>query len=547
MNQAAEFGVSGTRGPHVPASETRFPKAGARTIPEGANLPEEDRRLLADVEHALADRPNFSMSLRISLSMLLCFLLVVAVVVASMFLVSRVGTLQEFLDKASSYALAVENARRYEKNYLLYGTGLDEALTQVQTAHNQLRGMRDSMVGLTGPQVFERMEDNLEQYGRLLEHLAELIPHEANTGLRGGPELARQPNANAQYERAEVERDLRRHGAQLIADATDLLDRERLRLRTAIRTSWTVAASSLLFIMVAMAVATYLLSRQVADPLRRFVGYTERIAGGDFSPILPARRYRDEFSRLAVAINRMLFQLKDHEAQLARTSRMAAVGTLTAGIAHELNNPLNNISLNAEALHDGLASYTDVQKMKMLEDIVGQVERASATVRNLLDFTRVEKHVLISLSLEDVVREAARLLANEAEINRVDLRIDMPENLPHVQGNPRDLQQVFLNLFLNAIQAMPRGGVLTVRGRIHDQAVDVDVIDTGVGIPEENIGAVFDPFFTTKEVGEGTGLGLAVSYGIIEKHNGSMTVHSKVGEGTTFTVRIPIPSPQREA
>jgi len=532
VNQATEFEGPGATGAHFPASETQPLTTGERTISEGTNLPEEDRRLLANVEHALADRPNISMSLRISLSMLLCFLLVVAVVVASMFLVSKVGTLQEFLDKVSSYALAVENARRYEKNYLLYGTGLDEALTQVQAAHSQLRGMKGSMVDLTGPQVFERMEDNLEQYGRLLERLAE---------------LARQPSADTQSERTEVERDLRRHGAQLIADATDLLDRERLRLRTAIRTSWTVAASSLLFIMLAMAIATYLLTRQVGDPLRRFVGYTERIAAGDFSPIRPARGYRDEFSRLAVAINRMLFQLKDREAQLARTSRMAAVGTLTAGIAHELNNPLNNISLNAEALHEGLATYSDAQKTKMLEDIVGQVERASATVRNLLDFTRVEKHVFVSLSLDEVVREARRLLANEAEINRVEFRIEMPDDLPRVQGNPRDLQQVFLNLFLNGIQAMPKGGVLTVRGRTNDLAVEVDVTDTGVGIPEENIGSVFDPFFTTKEVGEGTGLGLAVSYQIMEKHNGSITLHSKVGQGTTFTVRLPIPSSKREA
>ncbi len=519
-------------GASVDTSAAHRAKVESRPGP-AANISEEDRRLLADVEHALADRPNISMSLRISMSMLLCFVLVVVVVVASMFLVSRAGTLQEFLDKVSSYALEVENARRYEKNYLLYGTGLDEALTQVQAAHNQLRSMKSNMVDLTGPQVFDRMEGNLEQYGRLLERLAA---------------LARQPGLEAQSERIEVETDLRRHGAQLIADATDLLDRERLRLRTAIRTSWIVAASSLLFIMFEMALATYLLTRQVGDPLRRFVGYTERIAAGDFSPILPARRYRDEFSRLAVAINRMLFQLKDREAQLARTSRMAAVGTLTAGIAHELNNPLNNISLNAEALHEGLATYTDAQKQKMLDDIVSQVERASATVRNLLDFTRVEKPVLISLSLSDIVREARRLVTNEAEINRVEFRIEMPENLPRVLGNPRDLQQVFLNLFLNAIQAMPKGGLLAVRGtRIGDGAVEVDVVDTGIGIPEENLGSVFDPFFTTKETGAGTGLGLAVSYGIIEKHNGSIAVHSKVGEGTTFTVRIPVPPPGQEA
>ncbi len=516
------------------ASEPRNSNAMPLPAHGVASLADEDRRLLADAERALADRPNISMSLRIGMSMLLCFLLVAGVVVASMVLVSKVGTLQEFLDKASTYALEVENTRRYEKNYLLYGTGLDDALTQVQAAHNQLHSIKASMVDLTGPQVFERMEDNLEQYDRSLERLAE---------------LARQPSASSQDERAqaertEVEKELRRRGAQLIADATDLLERERLRLRTAIRTSWIVAASSLLFIMLAMALVTYTLTRQVSNPLRRFAGYTERIADGDFSPILPARRYRDEFSRLAVAINQMLFRLKDREAQLARTSRMAAVGTLTAGIAHELNNPLNNISLNAEALHEGLSNYTDDQKLKMLADVVSQVERASATVRNLLDFTRVEKPVVVSLSVENVVREARRLVANEAGINQVEFNLALPPDLPKVQGNPRDLQQVFLNLFLNAIQAMPNGGLLTVQGKTTGgRAIEVEVTDTGVGIPEENIGSVFDPFFTTKEVGAGTGLGLAVSYGIVEKHNGTITVRSKLGEGTTFVVRLPIFSP----
>jgi signal transduction histidine kinase len=124
----------------------------------------------------------------------------------------------------------------------------------------------------------------------------------------------------------------------------------------------------------------------------------------------------------------------------------------------------------------------------------------------------------------------------------------MPADLPCAHGNPRDLQQVFLNLFLNAIQAMPKGGLLMVQGKASDDgAIEVEVTDTGIGIPEENIGSIFDPFFTTKEVGAGSGLGLAVSYGIIQKHNGSISVRSKVGEGTTFTVRLPVPQPHSEA
>jgi two-component system NtrC family sensor kinase len=482
-----------------------------------------------EAERALADRPYISISLRIGLSMLLCFLLIASVVGVSLKLISTVSISQEFLEKVSMYALEVEHARRFEKNYLLYGTNLDDALTQIQAAHQLLRSMKESMIELVGLGAFEAIERSLEQYGSTIERLAA---------------LDRKGNKTRGEERSDVERELRRNGAQMLADANNMMDRERLRLHTAIRTSSWIAASSLLFIPVVMVFVTFILTRQIANPLRRFVEYTERIAGGDFSPIQPARRYRDEFSHLAIAINRMSSQLKDREAQLARTSRMAAVGTLTAGIAHELNNPLTNIGLNAEALHDGLTSYTEAQKLKMLNDIVTQVERASATVRNLLDFTRVEKPVFVSLSLADVVRGVRNLLSNEAELSNVLFDIDVPEGLPRVQGSPRDLQQVFLNLFLNAIQAMPDGGTLSVHATATDEGtIQIELADTGVGIPEEQLGSIYDPFFTTKEVGQGTGLGLFVTYGIVERHKGSIAVKSEVGAGTTFTVTLPI-SPQ---
>jgi two-component system NtrC family sensor kinase len=268
--------------------------------------------------------------------------------------------------------------------------------------------------------------------------------------------------------------------------------------------------------------------------------YTQRIAAGDFSPIVPARRFKDEFSELAVAVNRMLARLKAHEARLTRSSRMAAVGTLTAGIAHELNNPLNNIGLTVEALLDGFDDYEKADKLKMLEDVRTQLDRASATVRNLLDFTRVDSPVFVPVSLAEVAAESARLVSNEARISGVQIDLQLSPDLCPARGNPRDLQQVFLNLFLNAIQAMPNGGTLTVTGAVSDdEFLRIDVTDTGVGIPEENLSLIFDPFFTTKEVGKGTGLGLSVSYGIVQKHHGKLEVHSRVGVGTTFTLWIP--------
>ena len=150
-----------------------------RTGPALADSAADDRRTLAEVERALANRPTFNISLRISLLMLLCFLMVTGVVLTSMVLVSRVGILQEFLDKVSTYVLEVEHARRHEKNYLLYGTGLENALTQVQAAHKQLRGSSTAVIDLVGTRAFERMENNLESYGHMLERLAALAKRQS--------------------------------------------------------------------------------------------------------------------------------------------------------------------------------------------------------------------------------------------------------------------------------------------------------------------------------------------------------------------------------
>ena len=479
--------------------------------------------LVTEAQRALTERPRISIRLRIILSMVLCFILTAGIAASSLTLIFRVAESQRFLEGMSTYAFELEHARRFEKNFLLYGTNLEDAKTQAETADRLLWRTRAAIIARTSPGNFDRLERNLATYTQLLGRLAASAPGDQSKGTR---------------ERAEVERELRRYGGQILADGNELIEQEQLHMRTAIRASSVVAGGSLLFILLIFLGIGSLLTRQVANPLRRFVDYTQRIARGDFSPIQPARRYRDEFSDLALAINQMLAKLKEREAQLARTSRMAAVGTLTAGVAHELNNPLNNIGLNAEAMLDGFDDYTDEEKLKMLADIATQVKRASGTVRNLLDFTRVENPVLVSVSIPEVVAASRKLVDNEASLSNVEFDMTLPEELPKVQGNPRDLQQVFLNLFLNAIQAMPKGGTLFVRGNLEGgDRIQVEVTDTGCGIPPEHLGSIFDPFFTTRE--HGTGLGLYVSYGIIEKHHGRIDVRSQVGVGTTFTICLP--------
>jgi signal transduction histidine kinase len=176
----------------------------------------------------------------------------------------------------------------------------------------------------------------------------------------------------------------------------------------------------------------------------------------------------------------------------------------------------------------------------MLEQIYTQVERAGATVRDLLDFTRKGTPAFSTVSIEDIIGSTLNLISNELNLASIDLDIDIAKDLPDINANPRNLQQVFLNLFLNSIQAMPEGGNLAVRVAREDGQLTIEVSDDGVGIAPENVDKLFDPFFTTKEIGEGTGLGLSVCYGIIERHGGGIRIDSEPGAGTTVTVRLPV-------
>jgi signal transduction histidine kinase len=192
-----------------------------------------------------------------------------------------------------------------------------------------------------------------------------------------------------------------------------------------------------------------------------------------------------------------------------------------------------------ETLLDDFEDTDEDQKKKLLEDIFTQVQRASATVRNLLDFTRKDHPVFTPISIPELLRASVRLVSNELALAGVEVTVETPPDLPRVNGNPRNLEQVFLNLFLNAMEAMPDGGQLDITATQGDRFVRVAVRDTGSGIPAEHLDQIFEPFFTTKEAGEGTGLGLSVSYSIVEKHGGRLAVESQPGEGTTFTVSLP--------
>ncbi len=473
---------------------------------------------------ALTGRPRISIRVRIAAGFLVTFVFTCCITIAAMIFISNIATRQRLLERASNIEFEIQQARRFEKNWFLYGTNLYDALENVQNAENLLDNSRDEMLRIIGIDAYEMMKNNLVRYRETLEEL---------------DAMGKSADTSTFSRRLTLESDLRHFGAEIVTEASDVVNQERFRIRSWLRTSMVIAVAALIVILVFVAFIAAFITRQIIRPFGRFENYTRRIAAGDFSLITPIRKYRDEFTNLAIALNHMLLEIKKHEDQLIQSRKMAAIGNLTAGIAHELNNPLNNIGITAEALIDEFDDWNREEKLKMLNTIATQVERAGTTVANLLDFTRRDESSFEEISINAVLTRTMNLVGNEISLNNIRLDANMGNNLPRVMGNAHNLQQVFLNLFLNAIQAMPDGGILAVKSYIEEGKVKIDVKDTGVGIPAENLDKIFDPFFTTKEIGKGTGLGLSVSYGIIKKHHGHVDVTSEVGRGTAFSIALP--------
>jgi signal transduction histidine kinase len=229
-------------------------------------------------------------------------------------------------------------------------------------------------------------------------------------------------------------------------------------------------------------------------------------------------------------------QLLQIEEQLRRADRLSAMGELSAGMAHEIRNPLASIKGTAEILRDGIDSND--KKYEFAQILVREVDRLENVVRDFLRFARPDEGVREEVRICEALSDVVTLTRQQALKSKVEIELDCPENLPLINGNFEHLKQAFLNFVLNALQVMPDGGRLTIKGVVDQQLLRVAFSDTGPGISEELQARVFNPFYTTRQ--EGTGLGLAITHRIIDAHGGRILLESSEGAGATFTVELPI-------
>lgn len=478
-----------------------------------------------EAQRALKERPSFSIRSRIIMGFLMLFLLSLGISITSVIMLTRIQSKLVFLESASSCTFEIQQARRFEKNYFLYRTNLDDAWAHVHRARVILGQDREEMANVVGAANFETMARHVERYEELLSRLTTADEKsEADAPL---------------YE--QIEEELREHGAEMVAVAEQLLAKERETVEIMLRASKRILIFFLPVLFVVIVYLANFIARQMLQPLNRLMAATRRIADGDFTPITPRRRYRDEFSELAMALNHMMHQLAHRQELLVQSHKLKAVGTLTAGVAHELNNPINNIMLTAYMLEEDYVDLQDEERLDMVRDLVDQAERSRTIVRNLLDFARESEIKTDLLQIVDLIEEILQLTSNEIKHSKVRVVRRLAANLPPFHGDRQQISQVFLNLVLNAVDAMPDGGTLAITTQVADERdyIKVEIADTGVGIPKHVLDNIFDPFFTTKPTGKGTGLGLSVSLGIIRRHGGDIRVRSLTNKGTTFTVLLP--------
>lgn len=486
-----------------------------------------------------------------------------------------------FVEKKIMFGAAISDffdttleIRRFEKNYFLYAKEIDyqENIRYVARAQEILQGNIPGFNAIALPQHVDSLRTNLTAYHNLMGRYAE--------GKDKGQHFP------------GLEENIRKTGKEIITMAEDISRMERNNLQLLLARYQKILFISIITLSALAIIIGQVLSRMVVRPLKSLEESMGVIAEGKFERVSIDSKDREIVS-LTNAFNKMLKELELHERHLIQSEKLASLGTLLSGVAHELNNPLSNISSSSqilgEELDEGLGSWVKGQGkeerenlkqrkgapgplpldpgfiMELVSQINEQTDRARNIVRSLLDFSRDKEFKKEYLPLKQIFEETIQFVKGQVP-TKIAINLAIPDDIM-IFADKQRIQQAFLNLIKNAIEAISTDeGVVSItakkrraadkgeedvtgiynylkfRGKctIEDDTIDIEVRDTGSGIQPELLPKIFDPFFTTKDVGKGSGLGLFIVYEIIEENDGCIAVDSEIGKGTTFFIKLPM-------
>ena len=448
--------------------------------------------------------------------------------------------------------------RRFEKNIFLYEQDSDfnENIQYVKKAQGILDSNIENYKTLAIYQQLNLINQDLKKYRELMEQLATL----------------KRKNS---VEKQLLEQTIRNTGKEIITVSENVSKVETEKLRLFLKKTMMNLIIAISFLSIGGIAVGQIISRMIVKPLKSLEEKMRQIAEGKLETVAMNSSDREIVS-LTNAFNKMLKELDLRQKHLVQSEKLASLGTLLSGVAHELNNPLSNISSSCQILVEEFEDADTEYKKELLSQIDEQTQRARNIVRSLLEFSRHKEFKKETLPLKKLVEETILFIKGEIKTG-VKINLDIPDEIVILADKQR-IQQVFLNLIKNALESIAGEGSLSIsakkhiidwkkeekeiceypryRGRctgkcpVEKDSVDIEIEDTGIGIPPEVLPKIFDPFFTTKDagkssgqglyVGTGSGLGLYIVEEIIEEHNGCIAVDSKVGKGTCFLIRLPI-------
>jgi len=445
------------------------------------------------------------------------YLVFAFMVISSVLMFWIVRTLEEkhfSIEKADVFLEDVLEVRRMEKNYLLYQdrNSMEEWASYLAMATQELTDNRDLFVRLSSPAEINNVQQALEYYQETFTRFRNLPAEETMLAV-----------------------DIREQGNRLTTLTEDLIIREHQTIHNLlafIRNTLLFLLPFLVFVFSSVAV---LLGRGIVSSLKQLECHAASIAAGDFVEV-PFVSTNREINSLIDAFNQMSRELKRRQQQLVRSEKLASLGIMLAGVAHEFNNPLSNISSSAQILLEELGENEEEYARELALQISTETRRASAIVNTLLPLAREDKFHRDSYSLKSLCKEVLVLLRGQASEN-VDIQVVISDEII-IFADKQKIQQVFINLLKNSFHELIDGGIIQIRAWQHQAELKIIFSDNGPGIPGQVQKKIFDPFFTTKDTGQGSGLGLFIVHDIIIQHGGSISIES-TGEGTAFIIRLP--------